>query len=158
MKKINTGIPQKNSLAIAKRLNSLLASNYQLYTKTLKFHWNVEGPFFGPLHSLFKNNYEQLFTMIDTIAERVRALGATTIGTLSEFGKQGSLKEEPGGNPKDQRMIALLLEGHEEVIKQMRKDIDYSAKMNDQGTNNMLCDIIELQEKMSWMLRAHLTK
>jgi len=158
MKKLNIGIPEKNAQAIAKRLNGLLANQYRLYTKTLKFHWNIEGPFFGPLHALFKDNYEQLFTMIDTIAERVRALGIVSIGTLSEFGKQGNIKEEPGKNPKDQAMIALLLEGHELVIRQIRDEIDYSAKMGDLGTNNMLCDMIEQQEKMAWMLRAHLTK
>ena len=158
MKKVDIGIPQKDTVAIAKKLNILLATQYQLYTKTLKFHWNIEGPFFGPLHGLFKENYEQLFTMIDTIAERVRALGIISIGTLSEFGKLGSLKEEPGKNPKDLQMIALLLGGHESVIKQIRKDISYSSKIGDSGTSNMLEDMIEQQEKMAWMLRAHLTK
>ena len=158
MKKVDIGIPQKNTTLVAKQLNSLLATQYQLYTKTLKFHWNIEGPFFGPLHGLFKENYEQLFTMIDTIAERVRALGVISIGTLSEFGKLGSLKEEPGKNPKDQQMIALLLQGHETAIKQIRKDIAYAKKMDDDGTTNMLEDMIEQQEKMAWMLRAHLTK
>ena len=158
MKKVDIGIPQKSTVNMAKRLNTLLATQYQLYTKTLKFHWNVEGPFFGPLHGLFKENYEQLFTMIDTIAERVRALGVISIGTLSEFGKQGNLKEEPGKNPKDLRMLALLLEGHESTIKQIRKNISYSSKMGDNGTTNMLEDMIEQQEKMAWMLRAHLTK
>jgi len=158
MKKVDTGIAHKDMIAMAKRLNSLLATQYQLYTKTLKFHWNVEGPFFGPLHGLFKENYEQLFGMVDTIAERVRALGVVSIGTLSEFGKMGSLKEEVGKNPKDQRMIALLLEGHETAIKQMRKDAAFSSKISDNGTTNMLEDMIEQQEKTAWMLRAHLTK
>jgi starvation-inducible DNA-binding protein len=55
-------------------------------------------------------------------------------------------------------MIRNLLNDHETIIKQIRKDIDLTAKINDMGTNNFLCDLIEKHEKTAWMLRAHLGK
>src|SRR4051812_181117 len=104
--KIDIGIVEKNRAAMAVHLNNLLSSEYALYTKSLKYHWNVVGVNFGPLHALFKENYEQLLTVADTLAERTRALGFKAFGTLTEFSKHSEVKEEPGKNPDDKDMIA----------------------------------------------------
>lgn len=153
---INIDITEKNRKLVADRLNLLLANEYVLYTKTLKFHWNVVGLFFGPLHALFQKQYEQLLEIVDEVAERVRALGYLSHGTLKEFSTHATLPEEPGKNPDSKSMIRLLLEDHEAIIRQIRKDIDYAAELGDMGTNNFLSDLIETHEKTAWMLRAHL--
>jgi len=57
---INIGIDKTNRQAVSKRLNVLLSNEFVLYTKTLKYHWNVVGPHFGPLHKLFNDQYEML--------------------------------------------------------------------------------------------------
>ena len=142
--------------SVADQLNALLANEYVLYTKTLKYHWNVVGPFFGPLQDLFGKQYEQLAMNIDTVAERVRALGFMAIGTLQEFQEHATIQENPGVNPDANGMIKELLEGHETIIRQMRPIIDLSAQVNDMGTNNFLGDLVEQHEKTAWMLRSHL--
>jgi len=154
--RVDIGIENKALSEIAHLLNILLAHEYSLYTKTLKFHWNVRGKHFGALHKLFNDQYEQLFAIIDRVAERVRALGEFSLGTLEEFKEHTKIKEESGKNPADLEMIKLLMLDHELVIRLIRKyskDVD-SAK--DEGTMNMLGDIIETHEKMAWMLRSHL--
>ena len=155
-KMIAPDMPQENRSEMAKRLNTLLANEYVLYTKTWKFHWNVEGKHFGSLHEFFGKQVDQLSKIIDQVAERVRALDIKASGTLTEFKDNSPLPEHPGQNPGDLAMIELLLKDHEEIINQIREDSTYSMKINDVGTNNFLCDLIEKHEKMAWMLRAFL--
>lgn len=153
---IQIGLDEQSRQSMATQLNALLSNEYVLYTKTLKFHWNVVGPFFGPLHALFQTQYEQLSENIDRVAERVRALGFLAYGTLQEFSSHATITENPGMNPDAQAMIKDLLEGHEAIIRQMRPILDLSSDINDMGTNNFLGDLIEQHEKTAWMLRAHL--
>ena len=153
---ISIGIVDQNRQQVADRLNLLLANEYILYTKTLKFHWNVVGPFFGQLHLLFEQQYEQLLGIVDEVAERVRALGHVSFGTLKEFSTHATLPEEPGANPESSVMIRKLLEDHEAIIRQIRVYIDYTAQAGDMGTNNFLSELIERHEKNAWILRSHL--
>ena len=60
---------------VAEQLSKLLAESYTLYLKTHKYHWNVTGPMFHSLHLLFEQQYTELALAVDTIAERIRALG-----------------------------------------------------------------------------------
>lgn len=152
----NLGISEQDRRTMAKHLEVLLANEYVLYTKTLKMHWNVEGKHFGALHAFFKEQYEQLFVINDDVAERIRALGFHSTGTLTEFLKQTTLREAPGENPADLGMIEALLLDHEEIIRQLRKDADIATELHDTGTNNFLAELLETHEKMAWMLRAHL--
>jgi len=153
---VNIGLSAEIRSKVVDRLRYLLANEYVLYTKTLKFHWNVKGPFFDALHKLFNDHYEQLLIFADDVAERCRALGADSSGTLKEFLEQTTLKEHPGKNPSYEKMIAQLLADHETIIRQIRVDADDTQEWGDMGTNNFLLNMLEKHEKMAWMLRAHL--
>lgn len=153
---VSIGLTAKQRSSVVALLQVLLADEFVLYTKFSKYHWNVKGPFFGPLHALFQANYEELAEVADSVAERIRALGHDAIGTLAEFGKHTRIKEEPGKNPDAQQMIKQLVLDYETIIQHIRADIDATAEIGDQGTNNFLTDLIEKHEKAVWMLRAHL--
>lgn len=153
---MNIGMSEKDRALMTEHLQQLLANEYVLYTKTLKYHWNVEGKFFGPLHDLFGKHYEELLKVIDVVAERIRALGFKPIGTLQEFSSQTTLSEEPGINPDDTGMIRNLLTDYETIIKELRDVIDATVEVNDMGSNNMLAGLLEQHEKTAWMLRTHL--
>jgi len=157
-KMVNLGMDYQKQEQMAQSLNKLLAHEYVLYTETLNFHWNVRGKHFGPLHELFNKQYEQLLGMADRIAERVRALGSFSLGTLPEFLEQSTLVQKPGSGLDDMSMIAQLLEDHEAVIQLMRDYSAQAAQARDEGSVNMLGDLIETHEKMAWMLRSHLEK
>src|SRR5436190_21215243 len=128
---INIGISKKNCQEIAKILNHLLANEYVLYTKTWKFHWNVEGKHFGALHAFFDIQRKQLEEFIDAVAERARALNVKADGTLTEFVEKTFLSEHPGKNPDDLSMIKLLLKDHEEIIKKLHEDSAFTEKLHD---------------------------
>jgi starvation-inducible DNA-binding protein len=110
--KINTGIAESQRKEIAHGLSKLLADTYTLYLKTHNFHWNVTGPMFQTLHTLFETQYTEMWTATDAIAERIRSLDEWAPGSYSEFGKLTSLTEAKGV-PGAREMITQLLEGHE---------------------------------------------
>lgn len=153
---VNIGLDDAVRKDIAERLNKLLADEYVLYVKTQKYHWNVTGPFFGPLHKLFNDQYDMLAEFIDEVAERVRALGFKAYGTMAEFIEHTSLSEDMGVNPDANSMIKNLLDDHETVIRELRDYIEYTHDRKDLGTENFLAELIVKHQKMAWMLRAHL--
>ena len=70
---------------ITEALQIVLADNYALYLKTQNYHWNVTGANFRSLHLLFEEQYTDLFTANDDIAERIRTLGPKVPATLGVF-------------------------------------------------------------------------
>lgn len=154
----NIGLSAKTRKEVSEILNHLLCDEMVIYLKTLKFHWNVYGIVFHDFHALFKEQYEQMLDISDDVAERVRALGHDSFGTMAEFLKNTRLKEEPGKIPDALGMIKILLADHEAVIRQIRKDIEVCEHLKDVGTSNFLQDHMEKHEKIAWMLRATATK
>jgi starvation-inducible DNA-binding protein len=138
-------------------LNTLLADEYLLYTKTRNYHWNVVGSQFNDLHKFFEAQYNALNEVVDDVAERSRALGGNALGTMTEFLKSTRLNEESGHYPDARNMIANLLADHEALIGHLRVDLETCAEeYHDAGTTDFLTGLMEQHEKMAWMLRAFL--
>jgi starvation-inducible DNA-binding protein len=81
-------------------LNQVLADSYAVMALTHLAHWNVEGPGFFALHTAFQTQYEELFTAIDEIAERVRARGAYALGGLNTLTSTAQMKSLPHRLPR----------------------------------------------------------
>ncbi|QIH40318.1 DNA starvation/stationary phase protection protein [Flavobacterium petrolei] len=144
----------KNSISI---LSSILANEMTLYIKLRKFHWNVSGQSFMELHKLFEGQYTQLEVSIDETAERISKLGGKTIGTMKEFSDLTIIKESPNQYPGQKEMLQELVEDHETLIVQLRKDVDASADENkDAGTADFLTGLMLAHETMAWTLRRYL--
>jgi len=147
------GIAKKDREQIAKHLCKLLADTYSLYLKTHSFHWNVTGPQFNSLHTMFETQYNELWLAADEVAERIRALDVFAPGSYSQFGKLTSVKEEPGV-PAWKEMVAQLVEGHEIAAHTARETIKAADKAGDEGTADMVTGRLKEHEKTAWMLRA----
>jgi starvation-inducible DNA-binding protein len=153
--KPNIGLADKDREGVLKILNTVLADEYVLNTKTKNYHWNIVGPQFHDLHKFLDAQYEELADIVDDVAERARSLGGQALGTLGEFLKQTRLKEQPGQYPGAREMIANLLADHEALIRTLRVDLEACAeRYHDIGTNDFLTGLMEKHEKMAWMLRA----
>ncbi|MCL4229120.1 DNA starvation/stationary phase protection protein [Candidatus Dependentiae bacterium] len=155
---ISIGLSEHQCKQMATVLNALLADEFTLYVKTLNFHWNVIGHDFKPLHDFFRQQYEDVFSFVDDVAERVRTLGGDSLGSMTKFLATTHLKEAPGKLLTSQEMLRILLEDHEAVICTLREYIDESAKVGDMGTNNFLTDLMEKHEKIAWMIRSSMVK
>lgn len=150
---ISIGIEDAKRHEIADGLSRLLADTYTLYLKTHNFHWNVTGPMFQTLHTMFETQYTELALAVDLIAERIRALGFPAPGTYSEYAKLSSIAETPGV-PKAEEMIKLLVEGQEAVVRTARSLFPLVDGANDEPTADLLTQRMQVHEKTAWMLRS----
>ncbi len=150
---INIGIREDDRHAIAQGLSALLADTYTLYLKTHYFHWNVTGPMFQTLHLMFETQYNELALAVDSIAERIRALGVYAPGTYREFMRLSSISESDGV-PKAVEMISQLVEGQEAVVRTARSLYALVEQAHDEATADLLTQRIQLHEKTAWMLRS----
>ncbi len=151
--KIDIGINEKDRKAIATGLGHLLADSYTLYLMTHNFHWNVKGPMFSTLHLMFEAQYMELAIAVDTIAERIRALGYPAPATYAEFVTLSSIKEVKGV-PNATAMIKHLVAGQEAVTKTARSLFPVVDKASDEPTADLLTQRMQLHEKSAWMLRS----
>lgn len=154
---MDIGISEKNRKAIADGLCHLLADSYTLYLKTHNFHWNVTGPMFSTLHTMFMDQYTEIWNALDEIAERIRALGFYAPGTYKEFAKLASIQETEGV-PNAQEMIKELVKGQEAVSKTARTIFPLVDKAADEPTADLLTQRMQIHEKNAWMLRSLLEK
>ena len=155
--KINIGIPQAQRVQIAEGLSGLLADTYTLYLKTHNFHWNVTGPMFTTLHTMFEQQYTELALAVDVIAERIRALGVFAPGSYKQFSELSSIKEETA-TPSATKMIKQLVEGQEAVTRTARSIFPVVEKANDEPTADLLTQRMQVHEKNAWMLRSLLER
>lgn len=153
MNQINIGIEEGQRKSIADGLSKLLADSYTLYIKTHNFHWNVTGPMFNTLHTMFEEQYTELQTAVDEIAERIRSLGERAPGSYAAFSKLTAIKEAEGDFTA-REMIEQLLVGHETVARTARSVFPAAEKGNDEATLDLLTGRIQTHEKTAWMLRS----
>jgi len=150
---IDIGIAAKDRARIAEGLARVLADTYSLYLKTHNFHWNVEGPMFNTLHLMFMEQYTELWTALDVVAERIRSLGYPAPGTNTEFARLTSIEETPGV-PDAMTMVRLLVTGHEAVARTARAVFPAADKARDESTADLLTQRLQIHEKTAWMLRS----
>ena len=150
---VNIGINDKDRKKIADGLSRLLADTYTLYLKTHNFHWNVTGPMFNTLHLMFEGQYNELALAVDSIAERIRALGFPAPGSYKEFSKLASIPEADGV-PEANEMIRQLVEGQEAVVRTARGIFTLTDEVHDEPTADLLTQRMQIHEKSAWMLRA----
>ena len=136
-------------------LSRLLADSYVLYLKTHNFHWNVTGPMFTTLHTLFETEYTELALAVDEIAERIRALGAVAPGSFSAYSELATLKEAEGV-PKATDMIRELVDDQAKVVAAAKAVVKAAEAAGDDATADLGIRRIQIHEKNSWMLASHL--
>ncbi|HRO53537.1 MAG TPA: Dps family protein [Alicycliphilus sp.] len=151
---IRIGISDKDRAAIAAGLSRLLADTYTLYLTTHNFHWNVTGTMFNTLHTMFMEQYTELWNAVDPIAERIRALGHVAPGSYAAFGKLSSLDDVPADPPKALEMVRILVLGHEAVARTARELFPLADKACDEPTADLLTQRMTVHEQTAWMLRS----
>ena len=151
--KIDIGIQEEDRKRLADELSKLLADSYTLYLKTHNFHWNVTGPMFQTLHLMFEQHYNELALAVDTIAERIRALGHPAPASYAAFKRLATVPDAEGV-PKAIDMIRQLVEGHETVVRTARKVLEVAEQARDQASADVATQRCALHEKTAWMLRS----
>ena len=159
MKKVNIGISDKNREAASDQLAKILADEFVLYSKTLNAHWNIEGPDFHAAHIYLETLYKEQQKIVDTIAEKIRALGHYVTGQLEKYLELTHLSETPPEKNDSQTYYAQLLSDHESIIIFIRENIDtFEEDFKAEGMSDYITGLMEYHEKTAWMLRSHLKK
>ena len=152
---IDIGISPEQRKEIARGLSRLLADSYTLYLKTHNYHWNVTGPLFNTLHLMFEQQYTELATAVDEIAERIRALGEPAPGSYKAFARLTGIEEEEQ-TPDAETMIRQLVIGQETVVRTARGLFPLLDEASDEPTADLLTQRMQVHEKNAWMLRSML--
>ncbi|WP_425502480.1 Dps family protein [Parapusillimonas granuli] len=150
---IDIGISDKDRATVSQELSKMLADSYTLYLMTHNFHWNVTGPLFNTLHAMFMTQYTEQWQALDSIAERIRALGHYAPGTYAEYARLSSIAET-SSVPSAEEMIHLLVKGNEAVAKTARAALRKADEVDDQPTVDLLTQRLDVHEKNAWMLRS----
>ena len=151
---VQIGISEHDRVAMAVGLSHLLADTYTLYLTTHNFHWNVTGPMFISLHGMFQTQYSELWSAVDPIAERIRALGAKAPGSYAQFQTLTSVPDVPSQPPTALEMVRILMQGHETAARTARGLFSVVEQAGDQPSADLLTQRMDNHEKNAWMLRS----
>ena len=158
MKNPNIGISETNRQAIAVQLSKILADEFLLYSKTLNAHWNIEGPDFHSVHLYLETLYGEQQKIVDTVAEKIRAVGHYVPAQLNKYLELTHLSEKALKKNDSQTFFADLLQDHESIIMFIRENIKPIAdKLKAEGISDYITGLMEYHEKTAWMLRSHLS-
>ena len=144
-----------NRSEVVEALSRLLADSYTLYLKTHNYHWNVTGPMFNTLHTLFEVEYNELALAVDEIAERIRTLGDHAPGSYAEFAALTRIKEGRPATPALD-MVRDLGADQLSVAETARAAVEAAEAVGDQASADLGVRRIDTHEKNAWMLRSHL--
>src|SRR5712664_4302457 len=106
---------------ISGALNALLADIYALYFKTKNFHWHVSGPHFRDYHHLLDEQADQIFAITDTVAERARKVGGTTLHSVGHIGRLQRLRDNDAEYVTPLGMLGELREDNLQLAAYMRE-------------------------------------
>jgi starvation-inducible DNA-binding protein len=137
---------------IAGGLNILLADIYALYFKTKNFHWHVSGPHFRDYHLLLDEHADQLYAIADTIAERVRKVGGTTLRSISHIARLQRVLDNDADYVSPLDMLAELKDDNQQLASHMRAANGVCDAHGDIATASLLEVWIDEAEKRTWFL------
>ncbi|WP_062076612.1 Dps family protein [Demequina globuliformis] len=147
------GIDEAHLKEINAGLAQTLANTFTLYLKTQGYHWNVTGPHFRSLHLMLEEQYNALFLAADELAERIRALGDVSPGSMAEMLELTSLKDH---EPTDDAMtmVTNLQRDHEKAAELIRPLSEAADEAGDGATADLYNARLAFHEETAWMLRA----
>lgn len=134
-------------------IRAVLGKVFRLYVQSHCYHWNVEGPNFRSLHTMFETQYQTLNGYMDAVAERLRVLGAKAPGSLDELCALSHMPQTSTDETADE-MLANHCAAFVDFIDVLRASIQILSDVRDDGTVGVLSDILEWSEKEHWMMSA----
>lgn len=143
---------KKARQAIPVIINPLVADAFALFVKTKNFHWHMSGSHYRDYHLLLDEQSEQIFAMIDVLAERVRKMGGLTIRSIDHIKSLQRIRDDNEVNVKPKEMLKRLLEDNRELAAHMRAAHKVCDENNDVATASILEVYIDETERRIWFL------
>jgi starvation-inducible DNA-binding protein len=138
--------------SISAALNTLLADMFALYIKTKNFHWHMWGPHFRDFHLLLDDQAEKIYASTDTIAERVRKLGAPTLRSIGDISRRQRLLDNDADNMAPLQMLEELRDDNLQLTAYLRETHDVCEEHGDVASASFLENWIDEAEQRAWYL------
>ena len=145
-------IEPKSVQQITGALNTLLADVFTLYLKTKSFHWHMSGPHFRDFHLLLDEQGDQLFSMTDEVAERVRKIGGTTIRSIGQISRLQRIPDNDADFVTPEDMLSELHEDNKALTLSMRAVHALCDDSGDVASASLIENWIDESQRRSWFL------
>jgi starvation-inducible DNA-binding protein len=149
------GLTDQQAATIADLLQKQLSTYNDLHLTLKHVHWNVVGPNFIGVHEMIDPQVELVRGYADEVAERIATLGSSPQGTPGAILKDRTWDDYSVGRDTAQAHLAALDLVYNGVIKDTRRGIGETEKL-DPVTQDILIGHAAELEKFQWFVRAHL--
>jgi starvation-inducible DNA-binding protein len=147
-----SGLSAEGVAEISKTLTAILADLFALYVKTKNFHWHISGPHFRDYHLMLDEQSDEIYAMVDPIAERARKLGGNALRSIGQIKKLQRVLDNDADYVTPQDMLAELREDNQTLTRNMRILHEVCDEHNDVATASLLENWIDETEKRAWFL------
>jgi starvation-inducible DNA-binding protein len=147
-----TDLKSEEVRAITEAINPLIADSFTLYVKTKNYHWHVAGSHFREYHKLFDMQAEAILASIDTLAERVRRVGGTTIRSISHIAQLQTVQDDNSDYVPAGKMAQRLMEDNKHIAQMQRAAHEVCERNHDVATASILEALIDQTERRTWYL------
>jgi starvation-inducible DNA-binding protein len=137
---------------ITDALNPLVADNFAMYVKIKNFHWHLSGPRFRDYHLFMDELADTLLSAVDTLAERVRRVGGTTIRSIGHISQLQTVQDDNDDMVPADQMLCRLMEDLNHLVMQQRAAHEVCDRCRDYASASELEVIIDQTEKGKWFL------
>ncbi len=153
--KTRNALPSNAKSAAIALLNARVADTIDLALAVKQAHWNVKGPQFIAVHEMLDKLRDELDDHVDTMAERVTALGGIALGTVQTTAKASTLDAYPTDITSVPDHLKALIDRLGKLGNATRKDIDAAAEAGDAGTADVFTGMSRGLDKWLWFLESH---
>ncbi len=137
---------------ISGALRKLLADAFALYLKTKNFHWHMSGKHFRDYHLLLDEHATQIFAMTDSIAERARKIGGTTLRSIGDISRNQRIKDNDKEFVAPHDMLVELRDDNQQLTRELRSTHELCEEHNDVATASLIEVWIDETERRTWFL------
>jgi starvation-inducible DNA-binding protein len=147
-----TDLKPQGTQEITEALNPLVADLFALYVKTKNFHWHLSGSHFRDHHLLLDEHANQIIAAIDSLAERVRRIGGTTVRSISHISQLQTIQDNNEGFMSPADMLRVLMEDNNHLVQAQRAAHKICQRNDDVATASLLEVTINEAERRKWFL------
>ncbi len=156
MHKTRNSLPEEQRTKLVEVLNRRLADSIDLMLQAKQAYWNVKGPQFVALHTLFGQIARGVEAYVDLLAERVVQLGGSADGTAYVVTRRTSLDRYPLEVADGDGHIEALATVLASFGKHIRYAIGQATELIDADSAALFTEISRDIDTWLWLVEAHL--
>jgi starvation-inducible DNA-binding protein len=131
--------------------------NLQVMAQGLySIHWNLISPHFLSIHKWTDKQHSATLDLLDTLAERVRALDVKIPTSLSDVFKYKSINEVClfNSDQSDYQCLCALLTSTFQAQGAVKEAIALMGQLGDVGTQDVLIGVEQFLTKQIWFIKS----